>query len=111
MLLLGLPSGTPWQGLPSAHACLAAALQLFSQLLPGKVDSSACAKFCDSCRLEQEGAMDVASLPHEVFMDLALTWGFTAKLVQSAVNSVKGMAKNRPSVCCIFFESYVGVVT
>lgn len=111
MLLLGCPDAVHWRGVSASHACIAAALHLFSQLLPTHVDPLAAGRICDSAREGPVTMMDdSAILSQQAFMDLAEASGLQAKIVTSAVQSLKAMVKNRPTVCCLFLEAYVGVL-
>jgi len=103
------PNGVPcWQGMPAEAACLAAALRLFGRLLPGKLDEEACGRFVMAERFaaDKRPQRDAVSAIEEG----AALWGLTAQRVPTAEESLKAMVRNRAAACCIFLESYVGVL-
>lgn len=94
---------TPWSGLPSHAACLAATLRLFARLLRNQVSETACDDFCNAYRASNLSAQNQ-------LVELADAWGFEARPVASAIATLDGMVLNRPAACCIFLDSYVGVM-
>lgn len=114
LLLLGPePDGVPcWRGAPAEVACIAAALRLFGRLMPGKLDEQACGRF-----VAKEGQACGAPQPSresraiaESLESAASSWGLDARRVPTAAESLKAMVKNRPTVCCVVLEAYVGVL-
>ena len=120
---------TPWSGLPSHAACLAATLRLFAELLRNQVKETACDEFCNrfrqksfetACTSQREELCQAAvdrkppspfsPSSQEALLELADTWGFEARPVPSAIETLDGMVLHRPATCCIFLDAYVGVL-
>mmetsp|Transcript_10909 Transcript_10909/g.19450 ORF Transcript_10909/g.19450 Transcript_10909/m.19450 type:complete len:272 (+) Transcript_10909:48-863(+) len=103
LLSPGPGPATPWMGLPPHVACLAATLRLFARLLPGRVSETACD---DLCRNFKASGLCAS----EELLEMVGSWGFDAKPVASAVEPLEAMVKGQPTTCCVFLESYVGVL-
>lgn len=102
---------TPWSGLPSHAACLAATLRLFARLLRNQVSETACDDFCNAFRQKSLETACTSSLSsQEELLELADAWGFEARPVPSAIETLDGMVLHRPATCCIFLDAYVGVL-
>lgn len=114
LILLGPETdGAPWRGLPAEQACLAAALRLFSRLLPGQkppLDEDACSRFCAERHAAVAAESSSAAAAAEALEASADAWGFDLARRPSATESLKAMVRNRPTVCCVILEAYVGVV-
>jgi len=105
LLSPGPGPATPWMGLPSHVACLAATLRLFARLLPGRVSETACDELCSNFKADLQLGSD-----SEQLLEMVGSWGFEAKPVISALEPMQAMVKGRPTACCVFFDAYVGVL-
>eukprot|EP00928_Gymnodinium_smaydae_P006936 TRINITY_DN12476_c0_g5_i2.p1 TRINITY_DN12476_c0_g5~~TRINITY_DN12476_c0_g5_i2.p1 ORF type:complete len:270 (-),score=51.38 TRINITY_DN12476_c0_g5_i2:196-1005(-) len=110
-LLLPSPgAAAEWSRLAAHEACFAVALRLFEILVPQIVPQDACAKFCSACESSIRKD-DALACGRETLEEAACAWGFSARTVSTAAESLQAMAENRPVACCCFLHDYVGVST
>eukprot|EP00933_Yihiella_yeosuensis_P069838 TRINITY_DN7688_c4_g1_i1.p1 TRINITY_DN7688_c4_g1~~TRINITY_DN7688_c4_g1_i1.p1 ORF type:complete len:276 (-),score=56.55 TRINITY_DN7688_c4_g1_i1:103-837(-) len=111
VLITTQPPGTPmpWRGLPASHACLAATLRLFSRLVPNQGNEDLCGRFCQSmAELQQKSVPGHGTA--EQLLELASDWSLQARMAVDAIDSLEAMVKSQMTACCLFLDSYVGVL-
>eukprot|EP00913_Durusdinium_trenchii_P027812 g26078.t2 len=99
---------TPWRALPASTACLAATLRLFARLVPKQSVPLVAGDACEELCRRDVGALGAAS--PEALMELAERNGLASNMVASPVESLEEMLKNRLAACCVWLDSYVGVL-
>eukprot|EP00747_Dinoflagellata_sp_TGD_P182359 gnl/TRDRNA2_/TRDRNA2_36584_c0_seq1.p1 gnl/TRDRNA2_/TRDRNA2_36584_c0~~gnl/TRDRNA2_/TRDRNA2_36584_c0_seq1.p1 ORF type:complete len:260 (-),score=49.97 gnl/TRDRNA2_/TRDRNA2_36584_c0_seq1:82-861(-) len=97
----------PWRALAAPFACVAAALRLFSQLMPEKVHECACERYC---AVMAEESVNQSLAPVEALLEAAHAMGLPARSVSSGVESLQAMVRQEPVVCCAVLEGYIGVL-
>mmetsp|Transcript_159574 Transcript_159574/g.488318 ORF Transcript_159574/g.488318 Transcript_159574/m.488318 type:complete len:275 (-) Transcript_159574:50-874(-) len=102
------PAGPPWQGLPAPLACVAAALRLFSRLMPGRIPDDACEGLC--ARLAAAAAAGEVAATEAALVEAAASGGLAAEPVAEPRECLEAMVRGRPSACCALLEGYVGVL-